>query len=52
MKHYICKGCGWEYDPETGDPDNDIAPGIDFESLTDDFICPICGMEKDDFMEI
>ena len=52
MKHYICKGCGWEYDPEMGAPDNDIAPGIAFESLTDDCMCPICGTEKEDFMEI
>lgn len=27
MKKYICEPCGYEYDPEVGDPDNGIAPG-------------------------
>ncbi|MDP4119285.1 MAG: rubredoxin [Bacillota bacterium] len=46
---YICDLCGWEYDEEAGDPDNDIAPGTKWESLPDDFECPLCGAGKDSF---
>ena len=33
MKKYICTVCDWVYDPETGDPDNGIAPGTAFEDI-------------------
>ncbi|MBR6197547.1 MAG: rubredoxin [Bacteroidaceae bacterium] len=46
---YVCDVCGWEYDPAVGDPDNGIAPGTPFESLPDDFVCPLCGVGKDEF---
>lgn len=49
MQKYVCETCGWVYDPEVGDPDNGIAPGTAFEDLPDDFVCPICGVGKDDF---
>jgi rubredoxin len=38
--------CGYVYDPEIGDPDNDIAPGTAFEDLPDDWVCPVCGMDR------
>jgi rubredoxin len=44
--------CGYIYDPEIGDPDNGIAPGTAFEDLPDDWVCPVCGMEKDAFTAI
>ena len=37
------------YDPENGDEDGGIAPGISFEDLPDDWVCPICGAGKSDF---
>lgn len=46
---YVCTVCGYVYDPELGDPDNGIAPGTAFEDLPDDFVCPLCGVGKDDF---
>ncbi len=46
---YICNACGWEYDPEQGDPDGGIAPGTPFEDIPDDWICPVCGVGKEDF---
>lgn len=49
MKKYVCQVCGWEYDPAVGDPDNGIAPGTSFESLPEDFVCPVCGAGKDEF---
>lgn len=49
MKKYICEICGYEYDPAIGDPDNGIAPGTSFEDLPADWVCPTCGVGKEDF---
>jgi len=49
METYTCTVCGWVYDPQIGDPDCEIEPGISFEDLPDDWICPICGAGKDAF---
>ena len=49
MKKYVCNICGYEYDPAAGDPDNGIAPGTAFENLPEDWVCPLCGVGKDDF---
>ena len=49
MEKYICTVCDWVYDPEVGDPDNGIAPGTAFEDLPDDWVCPVCGVGKEDF---
>lgn len=51
FKHYVCQGCGYEYDPEIGDVDNEIYPVTTFERLPDDWVCPICGAGKDEFVE-
>ncbi len=51
MKKYVCEPCGYVYDPEVGDPDNGIAPGTAFEDLPEDWVCPICGVGKDEFTE-
>ena len=45
---YVCP-CSYEYDPKLGDPDNGIAPGTSWEDLPEDWVCPICGLEKDAF---
>ena len=52
MKTWVCSVCGWIYDEEKGDPDYDLAPGVPFEELPDDFICPICKHPKADFEKI
>ena len=49
MTKYVCDVCGYGYDPEVGDPDNDIAPGTAFKDLPDDYECPLCGVGKEDF---
>ena len=48
---YVCNVCGWVYDESVGDPDNGIAAGTKFEDLPEDFVCPLCGVGKDDFSE-
>ena len=51
MKKFVCTVCGYVYDPEVGDPENDIAPGTPFEQLPEDWVCPLCGVGKEDFKE-
>ena len=48
---YVCDLCGWEYAEAIGDPENGIAPGTKFEDLPEDFVCPICGVDKSNFSE-
>jgi len=49
MTKYVCTVCGYEYDPEQGDPDGGIEPGTAFEDIPDDWVCPLCGAAKSDF---
>jgi len=49
MKKYVCSACGYVYDPEVGDPDSGVAPGTAFEDIPDDWVCPVCGVSKDEF---
>lgn len=48
---HICNGCGYEYDPDIGDPEGDVAAGTLFEQLSEDWVCPACGESKDQFIE-
>ena len=41
--------CEYIYDPELGDPENGIEPGTSFEDLPADWVCPLCGVGKEDF---
>jgi rubredoxin len=49
MQKYECSVCGYVYDPAKGDPDGGIAPGTPYESLPDDWVCPVCGASKQAF---
>ena len=49
MKRYICDVCGYVYDPKLGDPDHGIKPGTPFNQLPADWVCPECGVGKDQF---
>lgn len=46
MDKYICIACGYVYDPELGDPNSGIEPGVTFDDLPDDWVCPLCGVGK------
>ena len=52
MAKWVCVVCGYIYDEEEGDPDNNIAPGTLFEELPEDFVCPLCGVGKEEFEEV
>ncbi|MCX7995711.1 MAG: rubredoxin [candidate division WOR-3 bacterium] len=49
MEKWRCVVCGYIYNPEIGDPESGIAPGVLFEELPDSWGCPECGAEKELF---
>lgn len=49
MDKYVCKICGYIYDPAEGDEGNGIAPGTSFADLPEDWLCPLCAVGKDEF---
>lgn len=44
MKKYVCLVCGYVYDEEK--------EGVKFEDLPDTWVCPVCGVGKDNFQEV
>ena len=52
MDKYRCTVCGYIYEPEKGDPDNGVNPGVAFADLPDAWLCPECGVGKDMFEKI
>ncbi|MCI5144195.1 MAG: rubredoxin [Candidatus Electrothrix sp. AR3] len=51
QQKYECP-CGYVYDPAKGDPDNNIYEDTAFKDLPDDWVCPKCQAEKEDFYKI
>jgi alkylation response protein AidB-like acyl-CoA dehydrogenase/rubredoxin len=51
-KHYVCNGCGYEYDPGVGDFEGEVVAGTLFENLPEEWTCPACGEEKEMFIEV
>jgi rubredoxin len=51
MKKYVCTVCGYIYDEAAGDPDNGVEPGTKWEDVPEDWVCPVCGVGKDQFEE-
>ena len=49
---YVCNGCGYEYDPAIGDEEGGVGAGTLFEALPEEWICPLCGEEKDSFVRV
>ena len=52
MKKYKCPACGYIYDPMEGDAEGDIPPGTPFEDLPESWVCPVCGVPKEEFEEV
>ncbi|MHC4114203.1 MAG: rubredoxin [Planctomycetota bacterium] len=52
MKKYKCLACEYVYDPDVGDTDNGVEAGTAFEDLPEDWVCPQCGADKDEFEPI
>lgn len=51
MSKYVCSVCGYVYDEDEGEPDNDIEPGTPWDEVPEDYVCPMCGVGKDFFEE-
>lgn len=51
MDKFECTICGYVYDPAVGDPENGIEPETPFDDLPEDWVCPLCGVSKEDFDE-
>ncbi len=49
MKKWECIVCGLVYDEKLGWPDDGIAPGTKWEDVPEDWLCPDCGVGKEDF---
>ena len=49
---YECIVCGYIYDPAIGDPANGVEPGTLFEEIPEDWLCPDCGVGKDQFTPV
>ena len=45
MQKYVCEPCGYVYDPEAND-------GVQFEDLPEDWVCPMCGVDKTMFEKV
>jgi rubredoxin len=52
MDKWECQVCGYVYDPAEGDDNAGIAPGTSFEDLPEDWVCPVCGVGKDEFEKV
>ncbi len=51
MAKYVCSVCGYTYDEAKGIPEAGIAPGTRWEDLPDDWVCPVCGAAKAEFVK-
>ena len=49
MRKWECIVCGLIYDEKIGWPDDGIPPGTKWEDVPDDWMCPDCGVGKEDF---
>ncbi|HEY7776232.1 MAG TPA: FAD-dependent oxidoreductase [Kineobactrum sp.] len=49
MSKWECIVCGLVYDESKGWPDDGIAPGTKWEDVPEDWLCPDCGVGKEDF---
>jgi len=49
MRKWQCIVCGWIYDEAEGYEDEGIPPGTSWQDVPEDFVCPECGVSKEDF---
>ena len=49
MKKWECIVCGVTYDEEEARPEEGIEPGTAWDDVPEDWVCPDCGVGKEDF---
>ena len=52
FRRYECIVCGLIYDEAEGVPDDGIPPGTRWDDVPEDWLCPDCGVGKEDFEPI
>ena len=48
MRKWQCLVCSFVYEEALGLPDDGIAPGTSWDEIPDDWMCPECGVGKED----
>jgi rubredoxin len=51
LNEWECTICGYIYDPKIGDPEHGVDPGTPFENLPENWVCPVCGAPKGQFVK-
>lgn len=49
FRQYVCVVCGFVYDEAKGLPEDGFPPGTRFSDIPNDWMCPDCGVGKEDF---
>lgn len=49
MAKYRCMVCGYIYDESEGDLDQHVVPGTVWQEVSEDWVCPVCGVNKGQF---
>ena len=49
VKKWQCIVCGFIYDEAEGWPEDGILPGTAWHDIPKDWLCPDCGVGKEDF---
>jgi len=49
VRKWQCLICSFIYEEELGLPEDGIAPGTGWDEIPDDWMCPDCGVGKEDF---
>lgn len=51
MERFVCTVCGHVYDPEKGEPRQNIPPNTAFSDVPEDWQCPVCFAAKSEFVK-
>ena len=49
MDAWMCRECGYLYDPAEGDPESGIRSGTPFHQVCGEWACPVCYTGKENF---
>lgn len=49
FKTLMCLVCGWIYSEQDGAPSEGLAPGTRWSDIPHTWVCPECGVKKEDF---
>lgn len=52
MKKWLWAPCGYVYNEVEGDMDSEITAETKFEDILESWVCPVCGLAKDQFKKM